>query len=136
TRQSEHEVHAVVLTPTHQLVAAEAGIPAENDLGGRPRRSNLRHDSLYFLHAAEGRVMIGFAQTRAEYVFSAEDVQRQIAIVVVIAMEEPTLLLAVQRQVGSLHIQDDLRRSLVVRLDEHLDQQFIYCLFPEGDLLV
>ena len=28
TRQPEHEIHAVVLTPTHQLVAAEAGIPA------------------------------------------------------------------------------------------------------------
>jgi hypothetical protein len=64
TRQSEHEVHPVVLTPTHQLVAAEAGIPAENDLCGRPRRPNLCHDSLYFLLAPEGRVMIGFAQTR------------------------------------------------------------------------
>jgi len=112
----------VVLTPTHQLVAAEAGIPAENDLRCRPHRPYLRHDSLYFLLAAEGRVMIGFAQTRAQNLFSAENVQRQIAIVVVIAVEESSLLLAVQRQVGSIHVQDDFRWSVVLRFDEHLHQ--------------
>src|SRR5258708_15933570 len=92
-------------------------IPAQNDPYLRPRRSNLRHDSLDFLQAAEGSIMIGFPQPRAQHLFAAEDVERQIAIVVVVAVEEPSFLVAVQRQVRSVHVQDDLTGSLPVRLE-------------------
>ena len=43
----------------------------------------------------------------------AEHVERQVAVAVVIAVEEPPLLLAVQRIVGRIEIEDDLlRRAL------------------------
>jgi len=43
---------------------------------------------------------------------STENVQRQVAIALVIPVEEPPLLFAVQRQIGGIHVQDDLCRSL------------------------
>ena len=105
------QVHALALTPAHKFVAAEAGVSAHNDFYLRPGPSNLLHRSFYFLPAAEGGIVIGLAQARAQNVFSAENIQRQIAVAVVIAMKEPSLLPAVQRQVGGVDIQDDLFRS-------------------------
>ena len=80
--------------------------------------------------------MIGLPQSRTKNLFSAENVERQIAIVVVVAVEEASFLSTVQRQIGGVHVQDDLRRSASVRLDEHLHQKFIQPSFPESDLLV
>jgi len=54
----------------------------------------------------------------------AEHIKRQIAVTVVIAVEEPSLLLAVDRIVGRVEIEDDLVRRRVVRLHEEVDQQF------------
>ena len=88
------------------------------------------------VQTAEGRIVVGFSQPRAQNVIAAEDVQRQIAIVVVVAVKEAPFLFAVQRQVGGVHVQHDLSGRLLVRLDEHLHQQFIHRLFPERDLLV
>ena len=51
-------------------------------------------------------------------------------------MEEPSLLFTVQRQVGGVHVQDDLSRRLLVRFEKHFHQQFIQPVFPECDLLV
>ena len=53
----------------------------------------------------------------------AEHVERQVAVAVVIAVEEPPLLLAVQRIVGRIEIKDDLLRRAFVRLQEQVDQQ-------------
>ncbi len=76
--------------------------------------------------------MVGFAQSRAQDLFSTENVERQIAIGIVIAVEEPPFLLAVQRQIGSIHVQDDLSLlRLVVRFDKHLHQQFVHRIFPK-----
>ncbi len=54
---------------------------------------------------------------------AAEDVQRQVAVTAVVAMEEAPFLLAVQRVVGGVQIEDDLVRCLLVRLDEARDEQ-------------
>jgi hypothetical protein len=44
-RQSEDKVHSLGFAPTHQFVAAEAGVSTQNDFHFRPRGPNLRHDS-------------------------------------------------------------------------------------------
>src|SRR5437588_8026437 len=54
---------------------------------------------------------------------AAEDVQRQIAIAIVVAVKEPTLLMPVQRIVGGSEIGDDLLWRMVVRLHEQIDKQ-------------
>src|SRR6185437_13583864 len=53
----------------------------------------------------------------------AEYVERQVAVAIVVAVEEPSFLLAVQRIIGRIEIEDDLARRLLMRLQEQLDQQ-------------
>ena len=56
---------------------------------------------------------------------AAEDVERQVAVAVVIAVEEPALLVAVDRVVGGVEIERDPRRGLVVGLQEEIDEQIL-----------
>src|ERR1700684_2935965 len=58
-RQTEDKVHSVALPPAHQLIAAETGISAQNDLHLRPRRPNLLHDAFHLLPAAESGIVTG-----------------------------------------------------------------------------
>src|SRR5499427_5068751 len=52
----------------------------------------------------------------------AEDVKRQVAVAIVIAMEEAALLVSMQRVVGGIEIEDDLPRRTRVALDKQIDQ--------------
>src|SRR6185369_5959402 len=134
--QPEHELHLMVFAPTHQLVTAKTGISPHDDFHFRPCRPDLRYNPADFSQAAERRIMIGFPQPRAQYMLSAENVKPQITIAVVIPVEESPLLLAMQRQVGGIHIQNELIGSLRLRLDEYLHQQLIDRFLPESNFLI
>jgi len=54
---------------------------------------------------------------------AAHDIQRQIAVAIVIAVEEPPFLVAVERVVGGIDVEDDLRGGRLVRLQEERDEQ-------------
>ena len=54
--------------------------------------------------------MLAQPQLRRQQVTAAEHVQRQIAVAVVIAVEEPPFLMPVQRIVGGVEIKNDLPR--------------------------
>ena len=55
---------------------------------------------------------------------AAEHIERQIAVAVVIAVEEPAFLMAVQRVVGRVEVENDLLgRPSCVRLEEEVDEQ-------------
>ena len=54
--------------------------------------------------------MFGAPELRRQQMAAAEDVKRQVAVAVVVAMEEPPLLVAVQRVVGGVEIEHDLLR--------------------------
>ena len=54
---------------------------------------------------------------------SAEDVQRQVTIAVIIAVKEAAFLMAVQRIIGGVEVENDLLRRLLVRLQEEIDKQ-------------
>jgi hypothetical protein len=70
-------------------------------------------------------VVAAGAQVRAQQLLSAKHVQRQIAVAVVAAVEEALLLLAVQRVVGGIEVQHELRRRGLEAGDELLDQQLV-----------
>jgi len=53
----------------------------------------------------------------------AEDVERQIAVAIVIAVEEAPLLVPVQRVIGRVEVENDLLRRRGVRLEEEIDKQ-------------
>src|ERR1044071_438795 len=66
----------------------------------------------------------------------AEDVQRQIAIAPVVAMEEAALLRAMDAVVGSIEVQDQLLGHLQVPVEEDLDEKSIHGLGIEHDTAV
>ena len=49
---------------------------------------------------------------------AAEHIERQVAVVVVIAVEETSLLMPMQRVVGSVEVEDDLRRRRGMRVEK------------------
>ena len=67
---------------------------------------------------------------------AAEHIQRQIAVAVVVAVEEPALLMAVQRIVGRVEVEDDLSGRPIVRLEEQVDEQGLDRRRVVADLLV
>src|SRR5271165_6572234 len=54
---------------------------------------------------------------------AAEHVKRQVAVAIVIAVEEPPLLLAVQRIIRRIEVENDLPGRPRMRLQEQVDQQ-------------
>jgi len=54
---------------------------------------------------------------------AAEDVERQVAVAVVITVKEALLLMPVQGVVSGVEIEDDLRWRRGVRLEEEVDEQ-------------
>ena len=65
-----------------------------------------------------------------------EEVQRQVAVAVVIAVEEATFLVPVQPIVSDVQVQDDLLRWRLVAAQEHIDKQAGNRRFVPADLLV
>ena len=54
---------------------------------------------------------------------AAEDVERQVAVAAIVAVEEATFLGAVQRIVGGIQVEHDLLGRRRVRVEEQLDEQ-------------
>ena len=94
-RQAKQVIHLVGLAPAHQLFAAEAGVGAQHDPGLRPSLPQLGNDAAHFLHRSGGSVLVGRPQTRAQQLVAGEDIQRQIAVAAVVAVEETLRLMAV-----------------------------------------
>jgi len=90
---------ATLLTAPNYFRLEEAGFPVLANLADNPLD----------LGQAPGRsIAVGLPQPRAQHMLAAEDIQRQIAVAVVIAVEEAPFLLAMQWQVGCVYIQNDL----------------------------
>ena len=69
------------------------------------------------------RIDAAGAQVGAQQLLAAKHVQRQVAVAVVVAVEEALLLLAVQRVVGGVEVQHQLLGRGLEAGDELLDQQ-------------
>ena len=95
--ESEDVFDAVFLAPAHQVVAAEAGVGPEHDAHAGPAGADLRDDALDLLDARRRGVDVGAPELGGEQMPAAEDVQRQVAVAVVVAVEEAALLVAMQR---------------------------------------
>ena len=122
-RQAEQEVDAVVLAPRHQRLAGKARIGAQQDAHLRPAPADLGDDPRHLLDAAGAGVDVGRAQLGGQQMPAAEHVERQIAVVVVIAVEETPFLMPVQRVVGGVEIEGDLRRRRRMGVEKQIDKQ-------------
>ena len=134
--QSEHVVHVLLLTPGHDLLATEAGVRPDDDVDIRPRLPDPRHDARKFLDGSSSSIDVGRTESGAQQVLAAEDVERQVTIVAVVAVEETRLLIAVQPIVSGVQVQDDLVWRLVVGLQEDIEEHLVYRLLLQHDLLV
>ena len=134
--QAQHEVDLVGLAPGHDLLAAEARVAADDDLHLGPALAHLRHDRGELLDAARAGVDVGGAQARTQQRLAPEDVQRQVAVVAVVAVEEAPLLVAVEWVIGGIEIEPDLLGRVTVRVQGQADHQRIDPGTVGGDLLV
>jgi hypothetical protein len=83
----------------------------------------LRHDAGDLLHGACCAVDIRAAQLGRQQVPAAEDVERKVAVAVIIAVEELAFLVAVQWIIRRVKVEDDLLWRLLVGFEENLDEQ-------------
>src|SRR3954468_14740387 len=116
TRQAEQVVHPVRLAPSHQHLAGKAGIAAQQDADPRPTLANLRHNAGNLVTRAGRTVDVRTPQLGRQQMTAAEDVERQVTVAVVVAMEEAALLMTVQRIIRGVQIESDLLRSTTMRL--------------------
>jgi hypothetical protein len=137
--EAEDVVDAVGFAPRHQLVPGEAGVCPQHDLNPRPAGADLADDP-FDLGQGPGRgVDVRAPQLGREQMPPAEHVQRQITVAVVVTVEEPALLMAMQRlparvgergpnpalsgQFRRVEIEDDRLGRRPVRLEEESDEQ-------------
>ena len=72
-----------------------------------------------------GRVTITATQVTDQQMATAEDVQRQEAVVIVVAVEEVTLLFIMQRRIGGIEVQDQAFGRSIMSVDKLLEQDLV-----------
>src|SRR4051794_15756069 len=112
TSQAEDKVDAVLLAPEHQGLAGKARVGPQHDLHPWPARPDLTDDALDLLHRPGAGVDVGAAQLGGQEMPAAEDVERQVAVAIVVAVKEAALLMPMDRVVGRVQVQDDFARGL------------------------
>lgn len=123
--QAEDILHAQPVAQPQQLPAAEPAIAAEDDPHVGPTRTDLPHQQRGDRPGVLGRVDVARPQVGDERLAAAEDVERQEAVMTVVTVEETAFLLAVRGVVGGVEVQRDLRRRLVVAVEELVDQNLL-----------
>ena len=111
---------------SHQAISASRAKPlsARSRMRTRGQRARIRRDDARdLLHGAGRGVDVGAAELGRQQVPAAEDVERQVAVGVVVAVEEAALLVPVQRDVGGVEVEDDLPRGRAVRVEEEVHEQ-------------
>jgi hypothetical protein len=95
-----------------------------------------RHHALDLLDRPGRGVEVGAALPDQKQMATTEHIQRQIAVIVVVAVEVASLLIAEQRYVGGVQVQDDAPRRLPMGFDEQVHQQSIRLALIEVDLVI
>ncbi len=115
---------------------AKPEVGAQHDAHLAPLAANPRNNARHFLDRAGAAGNVGAPLPRQQQVPAAEGVERQIAVIVVVAMEEAAFLHAVERDVGVVEIDHDLARRALMGLDEQIDQQRIDLRAVAIDLVI
>jgi hypothetical protein len=98
--------------------------------------ANLPDNTGDFLHRTGRGVDVRGAQLGRQQLIAAEHIKRQIAVAIVIAVEEAAFLMAVQRVIGRVKIENDLFWGRFMRLDEQLDEQTLNGRLIVGNLVI
>src|SRR4030095_3327570 len=121
--QSEEKVDAVRFAPGHHCLPRKAAVGPQQNANFRPALPDGGDNARHLLSGTARRVDARHAQLGGQQVPSAEYVQRQVAITVVIAVEEPPLLLPMDRIIGGIKIEDNLTRWAFVSFQKKIDEK-------------
>src|SRR5512132_2508290 len=102
----------------------------------RPRLPNVLDDPLDLLNAAARRIDVRAPQLGREQMSATEDVERQIAVTVVVAVKEAAFLMAVQRVIGRVEIEHDRARRHGMGVEEQIHEQALDRLPIVPDLVI
>ncbi len=119
-REAEEEVDPVGLAPGHQRFPGEAPIGANQDLHPGPALTYAGDYPGGRFHGSGAGVDVRLPQLGREQVIAAEHVKRQIAVAVVVAVEQATLLRPMPRIVRGVEIKRDARRRASVSVEEQI----------------
>ena len=109
--KAEDVVDAVSLAPSHEVFAAGAGVARSQISTSGQALPDLSDNEGDLLLGARRGVDIRGPELRQQKLAPAKNIQRQIAVAFVVAVEEPAFLPAMQRIVGRVEIEDDARRG-------------------------
>ena len=122
-RQAEDIIDPVRLAPGHQRLAGEARIGAQHDLDRRPAGADPPDDPFHLVRRPGAGIDVRPPQLRGQKMVAAEDVERQVAVAIVIAVEEAPLLTAVQRVVGGVEVEHQPFRRALVGVEKQVHEQ-------------
>ena len=118
------------------MFAAEAAVAAYQDLHLRPGGPEAGDDAGQLLQRAGGAVAVGRPQQGQQRVIATEDVQRQVAVGIVVAVEEAAQLVTVPHEVRRVQVQNDPRGWDGVLPQEGRDEEGLQGVEVGHDLLV
>ena len=123
--QPNDVLHAPALQALQHTRAAKAGVGPHDDLRLGPGSAQ-RHQQPFDQRADHaGRVTVTGAQHTRQHVLAGEDVQRQVAVVVVVGVEVAAFLLTVQWHVSGIDIEHQFLGRLDVAGDELPHQHLV-----------
>ncbi|CAB4243990.1 protein of unknown function [Methylacidimicrobium sp. AP8] len=135
-RQAEEVVDLMGFAPSHDLFPAEARIGPEHDPDSGPTGTELFHDPAHLRKGARRRILVRWPKPDAKELIASKDVERQIAVGVVVTMEEALRLMSVKGDVGRIQIEHHLLRGLGMRLEVEIDQKTVDRFGRVVDLVV
>ena len=116
--QAKEVIDAVQLAPMHQLFAGKPCVGAQQM---RRRGQRARMWSTMRVTSSTAPALASMLERRnlaAKEVPAAKNVKRQVAVAIVIAVEEAPLLVPMQRVVSGIQIENDLPRRTGMGLDK------------------
>ena len=94
--------------PAHPRLAGEARVRAQQDLDSGPARPDLGDDPRHLVDRAGRGVDVRAPQLGREQLAAAEHVQRQLAVAIIVPVNEAALLMAVQGIIRGIEVKNDL----------------------------
>ena len=91
-RQAEDVIHGISLAPTHQVLAREAAVAAQQDVDVGPTFADHPDDAADLVARTPGAIDVGGSELGEQEMAAAEDIEGQETAVFVIAVEEGVLL--------------------------------------------
>lgn len=104
-------------------MSTKTAVTAEHDAGLWPEAANELDQQCQDGPTVSGAIDVARAQIAHQQMATTEHIERQEAVMVVIAMKEAPFLIAMHRHIGRIEVEHDLSRRLIMLGDEVLPQQ-------------